>query len=177
MLFYIKLSEQPLRDVKISIKSENILEGAVVEKYKSIDIKVGDWNKENYVLVKGVNDDKQDGVSEYEVSIVSSSEDPKFDSLSASITISNEDNDTSYLIISDKNIVTSEYGDSLTSAISLSSEPEAGVSVLITSDSTEEGQFSPSTMEFNASNWDQSQLVTIIGEKMIILMMVTEHMS
>lgn len=58
---------------------------------------------------------------------------------------------------------TSEAGAAQTISVVLHSQPDGDVVLDVTSDDTSEGTVSPSSLTFNASNWDTPQTVTVTG--------------
>jgi hypothetical protein len=60
-------------------------------------------------------------------------------------------------------LVTTEAGGSATFQVVLASPPSAAVTIGLASDTTSEGLASPSSLRFDATNWDTPQTVTVTG--------------
>lgn len=71
---------------------------------------------------------------------------------------------TKGIILSSRNgLLTSENGDSVSVTIKLTDAPTDDVTINLLSLNTDEVTVSPSTITFNSTNWDQTQLITFTG--------------
>ena len=71
-----------------------------------------------------------------------------------------------YRIVAAPNLKTSEDGGTATFTVALWSQPNAPVSIALSSSDTSEGEvMPPTTLSFNGNNWSKPQTVTIVGKQ------------
>eukprot|EP00750_Incisomonas_marina_P004237 INCI13453.3.p1 GENE.INCI13453.3~~INCI13453.3.p1 ORF type:complete len:3980 (-),score=725.08 INCI13453.3:2233-13494(-) len=142
------------------------------------------WKEPQFIAVRGVDDQVQDGNEEYSlVFTASSAGDPYFGSGTASFPTTspivqaellcvNEDDDVAGLVVVAANPrVTTESEDdprhALTVNVSLASKPTATVVVSGTSNNTAEGRVAgvaaAGSLFFSAANWDVVQMLEVVG--------------
>jgi hypothetical protein len=124
------------------------------------------WFVPQTVTISGVNDFVDDGDINYTVMLgPSSSPDVLYNAIdSADIGLVNTDDDTAGITVGTASgSTTTELGGSVTFTIRLDSEPLAPVTISIGTSDSSEGSASPSTVQFNASDWFANKVVTITG--------------
>ena len=164
--FTVALTSQPNANVNIVLSSSDTTEGTVVT--SNLTFTTSDWDTPQTVTVTGVDDDIVDGTNIFNVEFAVSSTDFSYTGLNTDLVIPaapipNIDNDVAGLTVTDASGVTTEAGGTTTASVSLTSEPQGTVTVVIASSDTTEGTPSPSSIVFDASNWNVPQLVTITG--------------
>jgi len=163
-IFTVSLNSQPTNSVTISSASNDATEGTVSAN-STIVFNSSNWSTPQTVTVRGVNDFVADGDIAYTVSLSASSSDAAYNNIAiGNVNVVNEDDDVVGLILSTGSVQTSEpdIADSFT--VTLQSQPTAGVTINISSTDESEGIASPATLNFNATNWDTPQTVTVTGQ-------------
>jgi hypothetical protein len=117
------------------------------------------------VTISGVNDAIDDNNIAYTiVTAPASSVDTNYDQLNAGdVSVSNIDNDTAGITVSAISRHTSEAGGTATFTIRLNSQPEADVSITLSSSDLTEGIVAPASLTFTSANWSTPQTVTVTG--------------
>ena len=129
----------------------------------SLMFAIGTWNTAQTVTVTGRNDD---GDVAYTVRLTPASTDSTYDgaAATASVLLTNEDDDEAGLTVSDvTGDATEAMGDTATVAVfdvKLDTEPTAAVA----SRDTGEGTAAPAGLTFTVSSWNTVQTVTVTGE-------------
>ena len=162
--FTLVLTSVPTGSVSIPIRSSNLNEGRVDP--SQIIFTAANWNQPQLVTVTGVDDALLDGDIAYAIiTDAAISNDIKYSGINPSdVAVLNRDNEVAKLNInSAENLVTTESGGVATFSVALSHQPNATVSVAMTSSNTNEGVVSPPTLTFTASNWNIPQTVTMTG--------------
>ncbi len=162
--FTVKLNTEPAADVTIAVTSSDSTEGSVSTNV--LTFTTANWDVPQIVTAAGVDDAIVDGnVSWTVVLAAASSTDPAYDGINpADVTLSNTDNDTAGITVSEPSgTVTTEAGGSVTFTIRLNSEPTANVTVALSSSDETEGSVSPTSLIFTAANWNTPQTVTVTG--------------
>ncbi|RPH29880.1 MAG: tandem-95 repeat protein, partial [Bacteroidales bacterium] len=162
--FTVRLNSQPTANVTVGISSSNTSEGTVSP--SSLTFTSSDWNTNQTVTITGVNDNVDDDDVNY--SIITSqaaSTDSKYSVINPSdVSVTNTDNDIAGIIVTPTNgLVTTEAGGTATFTICLNSQPTASVTIGISSSNTSEGAVSPSSIAFNAGDWNSPKTVTVTG--------------
>lgn len=163
--FTIKLASIPTANVTIGLSSSNPNEGMVSP--ASLVITPDNWNAENTVTITGINDDVDDDDKPYTiVTSNSSSTDANFNNrLVDDVSVTNSDNDDAGILVEPTSgLVTSENLTSATFTIVLETKPTANVTIGLSVDDNSEGQVSPSSVTFTATNWNAPQTVTVTGK-------------
>lgn len=168
--FYISVSAAPSADVTINCHSTNEAEGLVLT--PTVVINASNWSSPQRVTVVGVDDASEDGNAIYSVQC-----DPSISTQFAynnidpdDVTVTNLDNEeatatSGIQFFPTKNLVTSERGHEAHVEVVLSAAPRGRVSipVSIEGESALEGRVIVSSLEFDERNWDQPQVLRIIG--------------
>src|SRR5262249_38705017 len=91
--------------------------------------------------------------------------DPHYNGLDASdVSVTNLDNDTAGITVNPTTgLVTTGSSGTATFTVVLNSQPTASVTIGLYSSDTTEGTVSPSSLVFDAGNWNVPQTVTVTG--------------
>jgi len=159
--FTIVLNSEPVATVTVNLSSSDTQEGTVDP--SSFDFDAGNWNVPREITVTGVDDAVDDGDQAFDVLIGSVSADGNYNGLSDSIAVTNVDDDTAGISVSDISGDTSESGDSASFTIVLDSQPTADVTIGLSSTNVDEGTVSNANLTFTAVDWNTPHLVTVSG--------------
>ncbi|MBV9866090.1 MAG: family 16 glycosylhydrolase [Abitibacteriaceae bacterium] len=162
--FTVKLSSQPTANVTLGLASSNVAEGTVFP--ASLTFTANNWSVPQTVTVTGVDDFVVDGNQPYTIITAPAvSADSNYNGLNpADVAVRNTDNDSAGITVTPTSgLVTTEAGGSANFTVRLNSQPIASVSVGLSSSNPAEGVVIPSTLTFNASNWNIPQTVTAVG--------------
>ncbi len=162
--FTVRLNTQPIANVAIGISSSNTNEGTISP--SALTFNSSNWNTTQTVTVTGVDDVIIDGNISYTIITASAvSVDPKYSGMNpADVAVTNNDNDVANIIVTATyGYVTSESGGFAPITIALTAKPSASVTFMLSSDNINEGFVSPSSMTFDASNWNIPQNGTVFG--------------
>ncbi|RFP57185.1 MAG: hypothetical protein BJG00_013095 [Limnothrix sp. CACIAM 69d] len=161
--FTVKLQSQPTNDVTVSLTSTNTSEGTVSP--TSLTFTPINWNSDQTVTIKGVDDLVKDGDQAYQIKLDPSSVDAKYNGLSdVAVNVSNTDNDTADIVRTPASgLITTEAGGTATFTLVLTSPPTSKVTVNLTSSDTTEGTVLPASVEFDNTNWSTTKTVTVTG--------------
>ncbi|MBD2552925.1 hypothetical protein H6G51_06515 [Limnothrix sp. FACHB-708] len=160
--FDVKLKSQPTDDVKISLTSSNTAEGTV--SVTPLTFTKDNWNSTQSVTVTGVNDDVDDGDQPYKIDLKSSSPDGKYDALTASVSLTNTDDDVAGIERTPASgLVTTESGGTAKFDLKLTSQPTSPVKISLVSSNKAEGTVSPASVTFDDKNWNTAQPITVTG--------------
>jgi large repetitive protein len=163
--FTITLNSQPKGDVSITLASSDETEATVSP--TTVSFNALNWSSEKKITVTGVDDSVADGEPPYFVEInPATSPDADYDGLDApDVSLKTVDDDSPGITVTalgDKK--TYEAGvPSYTFTIVLNSQPQADVSIPISSSDTSEGTVSPSMVMFSTTNWSSAKTVTVTG--------------
>ncbi|MGD8572476.1 MAG: hypothetical protein PVH98_08435, partial [Gammaproteobacteria bacterium] len=172
-MFNVVLSRMPTADVTITAESSNTNEGIVAP--VNVVFTPDNWNVAQSFTVSGVDDSVQDGAVSYSISLSSQSDDTGFDNLPIdSVTVFNLDNDESappspppatpgITITPTAGLVTSENQTTATITVVLDSSPTDTVNIGVASSDITEAIVQPATLQFDSTNWDAGQTVTVTG--------------
>ncbi len=163
--FTVSLDTMPSSDVTINLSSMDATEGSVSP--TSLVFTNLDYNAKT-VTVTGVDDGIQDGAQNY--MIVTSpaiSADMDYANLDASdVSVTNIDNEAGIpgvLITPTMGLITTEAGGTANYSVVLQSRPNAAVNVAVVSGNELEGTVDKSSLDFDDTNWDTAQIVTVTG--------------
>ncbi len=161
--FTVALGSQPTDDVVVSVTSSNTEEGTVDEG-STLTFTPENWSDEQTVTLTGVDDEIDDGDVEYTITFAVSADDPSYDGVSVDeLSVTNTDDDTAGITVSEISGDTAEAGDSATYTLVLTAQPTADVVISIVSSDATEGTVSVSSITFTAEDWNVPQTVTVSG--------------
>jgi len=170
------LTAQPTADVTFTLNSDDPAEGSVAP--ASLTFTNANWDTPQTVTVTGVDDDIDDGLTDYNIiATPTTSTDPFWVGVQAvSVAAQNaDDGDTAGVSADDLGgVETAELGNTTdTFTVVLDSEPVFDTTITVTSSDTSEGLLSstggaPFTTSvdlfFSAATWDVPQTVTVQGQ-------------
>ena len=158
----VRLTSMPLSTVTVTPTSSDNGEGQVSPDTLSFTNK--NWNTYQTLTITGVDDNVTDGTQSYQIDFQLSTEDTKYSSLSlSSLSMSNKDDEVAGVVVGTISGNTTESGGTSTFTVKLNSQPEADVTISVSSSNTDEGTVNPSSLGFSSSNWNTSQTVTVTG--------------
>ena len=158
----VRLTSMPLSTVTVTPTSSDNGEGQVSPDTLSFTNK--NWNTYQTLTITGVDDNVTDGTQSYQIDFQLSTEDTKYSSLSlSSLSMSNKDDEVAGVVVGTISGNTTESGGTATFTVKLNSQPEADVTISVSSSNTDEGTVNPSSLGFSSSNWNTSQTVTVTG--------------
>jgi alpha-tubulin suppressor-like RCC1 family protein len=133
----------------------------------SVTFTSANWATAQTVTVTGVNDALADGNQNYSIvtGAATSMDTTGYNGIdAANASVSNTDNDSAgFTVTPSSGLVTTEAGGTATFTIALNSQPNADVTIGLTSSSTGEGTVAPASVTFTGSNWNVAQTVTVTG--------------
>ncbi len=159
----VRLQSEPMADVMIALSSSDLTEGTVSP--SGLTFTSLSWNAPQTVTITGVNDAVADGNQVYRVvTAPATSADPDYSGLNAvDRNVTNVDNDTAGITVSNATTDTNESGGTASVTIVLNSEPTANVTIGVSSSRTGEGTVAPMTVTFTPGTWNIQQTITITG--------------
>jgi hypothetical protein len=99
--FSVRLSQAPTANVVVSLASSKAQEGGLSITQLSFD--ANNWNTDQSVTVKGIDDTVRDGDQSYQISLVTTSSDALFNGITNSLAAINTDNEVGNLVMGDAN--------------------------------------------------------------------------
>jgi hypothetical protein len=161
--FSISLTSKPKADVKVPITSSTPAEGKVMP--ATLTFTPANYATAQVVTVTGVQDQIVDGNQPYTVAIgPSTSEDANYAGLSQSVKVTNQDDDSAYIVPTPGYMgTTTEAGGTAVFGIALHSQPTDTVTLTFVSTNTKEGKVAPGTLTFTMANWSTPQNITVTG--------------
>ena len=162
--FSISLTSKPQSEVKVPIASSNTAEGKVTP--ATLTFTTANYATAQVVTVTGQPDSIVDGNQAYTVTVgPSTSEDMNYAGLTQSVKVTNQDDDSAYIVVSpsDYSGTTTEKGGTAIFRVSLHSQPTVAVTLSFVSSKESEGRVAPSSLLFTPSNWSAPQDVTVTG--------------
>lgn len=161
--FSLVLTSQPIANVTISISSSDVSEGIVSQ--SSVTFSPGNWNIQQTITIQGVDDFVADGNIPYTIVLSPAvSSDPNYSGKDpADVQVTNYDDDVAGIIVNAGILETTEGGGTASFTIGLTSQPTATVTLGISVTDPTEGSVSPSTVVFDAGNWNVIQTIQITG--------------
>lgn len=158
--FTIVLTARPGQDVTIGLSSDNTSEGTVSP--SSVTFTTVNWNTVRTITVTGVNDGASDGTVAYSIitapAVSSSGPYNGFNPADVSV-----NNDGLSVIVSAISGNTTEAGGTATFTIVLGVQPDASVTIPISSSDTNEGTVTPASITFSTANWNVPRTITVTG--------------
>jgi large repetitive protein len=166
--FTIVLNSKPRNTgdtVKVDLASSAPGEGTVSP--ASVTFTATNWSAPQTITVTGVDDHVADGDQPYKVVVSGvTSSDPGYNGLAGpEVQVTNIDNDSPGITVTvpSGGLTTTEAGGMASFTIVLNSQPQANVTLPISSSNTMEGTVSPKTVTFTPTNWSAPQTVTVTG--------------
>lgn len=163
----LNLNNAPTADVRVNceVQTDSPYDEVAVD-CSEIVFNADNWEHEQSVILKGVEDYRVDGDQHYTIKVTTVSEDKDFDGLTVvSPTLVSRDTTKPGFVVSEKSLMT--YEDSTqpaaTFTVALASIPTADVTISVGSNTLTEGTVSPDSLTFTKDNWDKPQTVTVKG--------------
>jgi gliding motility-associated-like protein len=163
--FEVMLMSKPTADVEVSATSDDATEGQTT--VSPLIFTSSNWNTPQTITIAGQDDDIDDGNQNYHIDVQVSSTDSNYgSSFNTSVSLSNEDDDTAGLTITENTpFGTTEAGGTASFTVRLDSEPVEPVTIKPASNMPTEGQVTEgNNLTFNSSNWNTPQTVTVTGQ-------------
>ncbi|MBM82340.1 MAG: hypothetical protein CMJ78_17380 [Planctomycetaceae bacterium] len=166
-LFTIVLNSEPVSPVVIEI--ENPDQGEVDISPVRLTFTSNNWDAPQEVNVLGVDDMINDGdeMTTLRVFVVDAQSDNAFDNVAdQNVVVTTIDNDSPAFIITETNnsTVVSENGNTDTFSVVLQVAPLEPVVISVSSNDEGEATVGKAVLSFTPQNWDDPQIVTVIGE-------------
>ncbi len=162
--FTIVLGSPPAADVNINLAVSNTAEATLTP--AAVTFTAANWNSAQTITVTGVDDNIDDGDVAY--SIVTSnavSADNVYNNMPVpDVLASNRNNDTAAILLTQTSgLTTTEAGGTASYSVVLGSQPLADVTLTMASDNGAEGNVTPASVTFGASNWNAARTITVSG--------------
>ncbi|HPJ45473.1 MAG TPA: cadherin-like domain-containing protein, partial [Tenuifilaceae bacterium] len=162
--FTVRLNSQPTDVVTIASASNRTSEGTVISG-NSLIFDNSNWETNQTVTVRGVQDLIDDGDQPYSIVLSATSGDGIYNGIAiSSVSVINEDDDEVGLVISEASLSTSEPNGADGFTLKLNSQPTGNVTVAVSTTDATEGQVAPTNLSFTTSNWNTPQNVTVTGQ-------------
>ena len=161
--FTVQLRTQPTDNVTLGITSLDTTEAQVSNATPVFT--PSNWNAAQTITLTGINDNVADGDQEFMIRIaIAASNDVTYSTLSATtLSGNNLDDDSPGYLISGIEGKANEDGGNATFTVRLATEPVAETTLQIQTSDTDEIEIAPTTLTFNASNWNSDQTVIVKG--------------
>jgi len=162
--FHVRLTAQPSSPVKIKVDSSDLKE--VLPAQKELVFTPKNWDKEQIVTLKGVDDFLADGAKSVIIRLgEANSTDKNYAKLNPKdVIVTNLDNERpASLETTQVSGPTSEDGGTSSFSVQLPYMPLKKVTLTIKSSDTKEFKISPTIVTFTADNWNKPQVVTLTG--------------
>ena len=151
--YTVELESQPDGPISIALSSDN---GDVTVSPSSLSFDADNWDEAQTVTVRAAHDDDAVGDSASVAHTVSGYGDVT-DGGAVSVSVVDDDSDGVTLSVG---ALTIDEGESRTYTVELESQPDGPISIALSSDN-EDVTVSPSSLSFDADNWDEAQTVTV----------------
>ena len=162
--FTVVLVTKPTASVTVPVSVDNAAEGRV--SVTSLTFTTQNWNANQTVEVKGLDDKKVDGNVVYKVLLgPATSSDTTYNSVVVPfVSVTNADNDVRGITVTPTSgLVTSEAGASALFTIVLKSEPYNSVTVPLSSSDDTEGVLALASVSFTPTTWLFPQTISVRG--------------
>ncbi|MFA8450501.1 MAG: gliding motility-associated C-terminal domain-containing protein [Bacteroidales bacterium] len=162
---FVSLNGEPSKPVEVTLSVTESDEGKVIIPTNKLIINDKNWNTDNEIRIKGIDDNLIDGPIIYKLRLNANSIDTDF-KINTEIDVTNDDNDIAELVFDNiSNLKTKEEGETLASFnIHLSAKPKGDVVVQYESSNPEEGLTIGNMITFTPSTWNIDQLITVQGK-------------
>tara|TARA_B100001173_G_C16030679_1_gene566687 strand:- start:280 stop:6750 length:6471 start_codon:yes stop_codon:yes gene_type:complete len=163
--FTVVLDIKPNTDVFLNITSNDDGEVAVDNSFQQLQFTPLNWNIPQTVLVSGVDETIIDGDQFTQIVVsVDGSSDANFTSEPAqNVNVINIDNDVAQIILTPIDQLSGEDGSTGSFSVHLSATPSTPVQISWASTNINEGTLASTTITLSPSNWDQPQIITVVG--------------
>ncbi len=159
--YTVELATQPTADVTIAVVSGN--DAAATVSPPSLTFTTANWNVAQTVTVTGVNDDIDFQFDlELAVSHTGTSADSNYEGLSRDVFVTQTDNDTADVTVSETTRTVAENSGTATYTVVLDTEPFGNVTITPASSDPDVAIVS-GALTFTQSNWNTAQTVTVTG--------------
>ena len=162
--FTVVLNTAPKANVTINLSSNDTTEGKVAPLMMVFTPQ--NWRSPQMATVTGVDDAMPDPRAEYKIILAPAiSTDVTYDKVDPDdVNVINEDDDTAgFTVKPTMGLVTNENGQMATFTMALNFAPSANVVVKLTTNNSNEGIVSPTSLTFTTVNWKAPQVVTVSG--------------
>ena len=162
--FTVALTSEPTAEVTVPVSSSDSSEGEV--DVSNVTFLPSNWNVPQTITVTGRDDSLNDDSVNYTIGLGQPiSADPMYAALPVqNVSVTNEDDDSPGLVVdAPARLETSEDLTTATFTVALMSEPFFPVTVFVSSSNIAEGTGTPAQLQFDASNWNQPQTITVTG--------------
>jgi large repetitive protein len=163
--FTLALQTQPAADVRVAVVSTRTTEATVSPAF--VTFTRANWASPQKVTLTGVNDEMQDGNQLVRIDVgAAQSADPNYDELDPpDVTVTNLDDDTAEIVVTQLSNQTSESGGTATFSVALRTQPSGGATVSLTMTSSKPGEatLSDASLTFTDVDWKAAKLVTVTG--------------
>jgi hypothetical protein len=163
--FTVKLNSQPTADVTIDMSSNDISEGTLLGP-ATLTFTAANWSVAQTVVVKGANDDVDDGDIAYAIiTAPAASADRGYKLLNPpNVALTNLDNDVAGIAVAPTSgLLTGEDGTKANFTVVLTSKPLADVNIALSSSDITEGAVGAPVLNFTPANWNTPQTVIVSG--------------
>ena len=152
--YTVKLQTQPTSTVTVTVSSDDT--DAATVSGPTLRFTASNWDTEQTVTVRGVNDGDSDGET---VTITNTASGGEYAGVTASVTVTVDDDDTRGITFTPA-ARTIREGATGTYDVKLNTAPTADVTVAISS-SNPDVTVMPNSLTFTSSNWETEQTVTV----------------
>ena len=159
--YAVKLGKAPSADVTVAIARNTSGDTDLSVNPASLTFTPSNWDTEQTVTVSAAEDtDNTNGSASF--THTASSTDTGYDGLTASVVVTEEDNEGPGVLVSKEALTVRETTPG-TYRVQLRTEPSANVTVAITRDSGGDADLSvsPTSLTFTSGNWSTGQTVTV----------------
>ena len=165
-MMIVRLDAAPTADVTLTFTNNDPTEGTITP--DTLVITPTNWSDYRFVTLTGVDDREDDGDINFTVSITSSSADPAYNGVVFNdINALTNDDDCVCVLFDGANthrgIITSEDGESYSFTAMLSVDPVVPVSIPLRTGDATEANVSPTSINFDSSNFMIPQTITVTG--------------
>ena len=164
--FTVQPTNEPASDVVLSVTSGDAGEVTVIP--ASLTFGPNNWNVPQQLQVTGVDDQvaDQNQTVQITLAVVDASSDDAWDALpDPTVSVTNVDDDSAGLIVTQTGGSTQvdESGTTDAITVTLKNEPSANVVVLISTSDPGEAEINPGILTFTPANWNVPQTIIVTG--------------
>jgi len=161
--FTVKLRSWPTNDVTIAVSSSDTTEGSVDP--TGFSFTEQNWNTNQTATITGIDDPQKDDDQEFTIVLgPADSMDSEYHGMDpADVPVTNLDDESPGFSVSAISSNTTEAGGIASFTIKLNCQPNADVTIGISSNDSSEGNVNPSSLTFTSDDWVTNQAVTVTG--------------